>query len=282
MAGDTHEAERSMAVDDDTPSRPVRWKRPSRRVARFAAILVASAACLAFFHKPILRGLASILVVDESSSLAESASPPNCVLVVEGDASADGRYDETARLYREHGVRRIVLIRFSSNPVVRSGAMLPLHTRGRRALASVDVPAEAIEVIPGDARNTWEAARQLQPWLKDRPTVRLLVLVHRLRSRHQRYVFDSILEPSVAARVSVYGLKEPRCNEANWWKSRHGVKRMMFAGLELMHAWCFGESRPSPSDWDPDDYERTLREAMDKEAPVKEAPVKEAPAKGSP
>jgi len=249
-----------MAVDDDTPSRPVRRKWPSRRVVRSAAILVVSVTCIAFFYEPTLRGLASILVVDESSSLAESVSPPNCVLVVEGDADTAGRYDETARLCRENGVRRVVLIRFSPDPIVQSGATLPLHIQGRRALVAVDVPTETIEVIPGDARNTWEAVRQLRPWLKDRPAVRLLVLVHRLRSRHQRYVFDSILDPSVAARVSVHGLKKPGCNEANWWKSRHGMRAVMFAGLELMHAWCFGESRPSPSDWDPDDYERTLRE----------------------
>lgn len=263
MATDTPEADRSV-TGDDTPSRSVWWKRLLRRVVRLAAILVALTVCLAFFHKPILRGLASILVVDESSSLGESVSPPNCILVVEGDANAVGRHDEAARLCRENGVRRIVLIRFSPEPEVRSGAILPRHTRGRRALASAGVPTETIEVIPGNARNTWEAVRQLQPWLKHRPETRLLVLVDRLRSRHQRTVFDSVLEPSVAARVSVYGLKEPRCNEANWWKSRRGVRSVMVAGLELMHAWCFGESRPNPSDWDPDDYERTLREAIDK------------------
>lgn len=265
MAADTPEADRSMIVDDDAPSRPVRSKWPTRRVVRSAAILVAAVACIALFHRPILRGIASILVVDEFASLGESGWPPNCILVVEGDADADGRHQETARLRRENGVDRVILIQFHPEPMVRSGAMLPQHALGRTALTFAGVPDKMIEVIPGDARNTWEGVRQLQPWLKDRPAIRLLVLVDRLRSRHHRYVFDSILEPSVAARVSVYGLKDLGCNEANWWKSRHGVKAVMSAGLELAHAWCFGESRPNAADWDPDDYERSLRESMAKE-----------------
>jgi len=267
MPGDTPEADRSMVVDTDASSHSIRRKRPSRRVVRSAAILIALVACLACFHEPILRGLAGILVVDELLPPAGSSSLPNCVLVVEGDARADSRYDETARLLHENGIRRVVFVQFRPDLVIRSGAVLPQHVQGRRALTSVGVPPGTIEIIPGDARNTWEAARQLQPWLKDHPTVRLLVLVHRLHSRHQRYVFDSVLEPSIAARIFVHAPMDSRCHEANWWKSRHGVKYVMFAGLELMYAWCRGEGRPSPNVWDPDQFEQTLRETIDGENP---------------
>ena len=252
--------------NDETPPRR-RSKRSSRRKVRLAAILIATV-CVLLLHGPALQAIGTILVVDELSPLGESAWTADGMLVLEGGAAdADGRHDEGARSCRENGIRQVLLMQLHPEPVVRSGVVPPPHLRGRRALTSAGVPDQRIEVIPGDAGNRWQEARQLEAWLKARPRFRLVVLVHRLRSRHQRAIYDSILDPAVATRIRVLGLKGNGSNEANWWKSRHGVKSFMFAALELAHGWCFGECAPNADAWDPDQYEQSLRESLSQETP---------------
>jgi hypothetical protein len=221
------------------------------------AVVLTVVACAWCFRGDLLQGAGGLRVAGRQQPDFD------WVLIPEGDLRGDGRYDEAARLYREDSSRRIVLIELYPEPVVQAGALPPYDEIGRRELAARGVPAESVELIPGQAATTWAAVRLLRGWLRDEQEARVLVLVDRFRSRQLRHVVDSVLGAGDAARVSVGGLADRRYDETNWWQSRRGVAAAMFAGLELACAWCEGESHSAPCHWVPDDYERMLRRTVE-------------------
>ena len=67
-------------------------------------------------------------------------------------------------------------------------------------------------------------------------------------------------------RIGVHALVDRRYDETNWWKSRCGVKSLMLGVIELAFAVCRGENYPNSGHWDPDRYERALRQTAEEAA----------------
>jgi len=214
------------------------------RAALVAAVL--ATAWLAYPHVLPLAG--GLLVVDEP------CSDFSHVLLGGGDH----RFDIAAELYRKNPSRRLVLIEPCPSRLVRNGIIPSFENICRRELNARGVPNEAVELIPGEARNAWAAARLLRQWISDHPDARLLVLCNRFASRRQRSVLDAVLGPEDAARVFIRGLPDRRYHETNWWQSRCGAREFVFGSLALAYLWCRGEGREDPQQWNPDDYERML------------------------
>ena len=235
--------------------------RRKRRAWRWLVILLAVTLCLALCHAWILHRLAALLVV------RQPAEGCYAVLALDGGFQRPEWYDEAARLYHEDRSRRILLIEQHRGRVVRLG-VLPAHeAESRQALAARGVPAEAVELIPGQARDIWAEVRLLQSWLQDRPDAHLLVVCGQFAGRHQRYVLDTVLDPDDAARVSVRALPNPWFDETDWWQSRAGWKACGFSYLRLAYAWCHGEGPPPPDEMSPHDYQQLLRQRVAEGAP---------------
>ena len=228
-----------------------------RKALRRLAILSVALGGLALLHPFVLRGLGALLTVDE-----DAAEATHILL-----AGGDGRFDAAAALVRENGRRRVLIIRFRPSHLVRLG-ILPSHeVLCRRELAGRGVPDEVIESVPGEARNEWQAATLLDGWLAQRPEARVAVLCDRFKGRQERWVLDAALTDGRAAQVRVWGLPDRRFDETNWWKTRRGVKEVFVSLLGLTYTWTGGGREPQAPDWDPDDYERGLREALAGRAP---------------
>jgi hypothetical protein len=235
--------------------------RRKRRALRRLAVLLAITLCLGLCHAWILQGLAALLVV------RQPAAGCNGVLALDGGFQGPDWYDEAARLYHEDRSRRILLIEPHPGRVVRLGVLPSYEADSRHALAARGVPAEAVELLSGEASNVWAEARLLQTWLKDRPDARLLVLCSQFAGRHQRHILDAVLDPDDAARVSVRALPNPYFDETDWWKSRTGWKACAFSYLRLAYVWCQGESPPPPDELSPADYQQMLRQRVAEGAP---------------
>ena len=238
--------------EETTTGRSGRLKRRRWKVMQRLVVASALVACACFWHKAVLEGTASLLVVHQQQPGFDH------ILVLGGDRC----HDAAARLQHEDPSRRIVLIEEYPNRLVRIGILPSFTMSSRQELAKRGVPAEVVEVIGGEVGNKWAAARLLQRWMNERPGARLLVLCDRFKSRYHRYVLDATLDSQVAARVSVRGLPNRRYNETNWWKSRHGVKSFGFAYLRLAYVWWQGENPSVYREWNPDDYERMLRQVV--------------------
>jgi hypothetical protein len=116
-----------------------------------------------------------------------------------------------------------------------------------------------VEVVPfarepGDL--LWS---RLQRWLDQNPRSRLAILTDQFGSRRLRVQLDNALAKEDCERVFVCALKSQKYDDANWWKSRLGVKSWLISLLTLTHTCLVGVSPLAESvGWDPMVYEEEL------------------------
>ena len=225
----------------------------TRRLIVVLAVLV----CVYFFHAPILRGIAGLLIIDE-----EPADPNYVWIQAEDGVSGNGDrcYDNAARLYHEDTSRRIILTKPYPNRLVQIEVLPCFDVISRRELAARGVPKEAIMPTDGTWQGPWQEARQMETWLKERPEADMVLLCDRFGSRRWRHILNTVLGPDHARTIEILALPDRRYDETNWWKSRCGVKSLFYGYVALTYAWWQGEDIPERDRWDPDDYERILNE----------------------
>lgn len=236
-------------ADAGSGRRPPARLRP--RCGRWGclAVVLVLAACLALWRRPVLQGMAAMLVVDEPAPQA------NCVLIGGGD----GCFDVAAATWRANPSCRVLLMESPPGRLVRLGVLPTVEQTGRRALQARGVPPEAVEVIARRPDGPPTRTGRLEAWLEGHPDDRVLLLCDRFEGRQVRCLLDRGLGPAAAARVAVGGLPDRRYDETNWWRSRQGAKQWVLQGAALAQAWCCGEPEELREDWDPDEYERALR-----------------------
>jgi hypothetical protein len=200
----------------------------------------------------ILHAVAWGLIVDENRTGAD-------YLWIAG---GDHCYDQAAQLYHDQPSRRIVLVEQYPRRIVRAGVQLSPEAIGRRELARRGVPPEAVIVIPGRAKNAWEATRILGEWRPSRAGAEVLLLCDRFDSRRRRRIQDSALDADSAKHIHVLALPDRRFDESDWWRTRDGVKHCGLSWLWLTYAWCRGAPDEPVENWNPDDYEQTLRQML--------------------
>lgn len=226
-----------------------------RRWRRRAAVWLFLVILIGVGHAPLLRRLAGILVVDQTSDGAGTLwlfDPP-------GAGGLDrSQYDAAARLHDEDPSRKILLVEDDSSRLVLGGVLPSFQAISRKALAARGVGGEAIGVLDAPG-NAWEAARRLRTWLEERPGEKALVVCDRFESRYRRFILASVLGPRGAQRVRFRAVPDDRFDEANWWRSRLGVKVFARNLSVLLYVWIHGEDTAIPARWDPDEYEASLR-----------------------
>ncbi len=203
-------------------------------------------------HRWLLAGAGGLLTT------TETAENVTYVWSIEDEIRADGRYDVAAEWLRESPGRRALLVGQHLYPPMRIGVETSFQDRARCALVERGIDEVSIELIPGDAMTDWQQAELLGRWLRQHPDAEVMVLCDRFATRYLRRVFNAKLGHALAARLRIRGLPGDGFDEANWWRSRHGVKEFMGAWLRLAHAVCLGEAELADALWDPDAYEREL------------------------
>lgn len=201
----------------------------------------------------LLHGLGSLLIC-----VAPDGVRCDYILILEGKCSGDNRYADAARLFRAASYRSILLIERHADPIAVIGAVPTDITLARQTLIEANVPPDALHTLHGDAHDSWSQARQLTQWLDTHRNAQVLVLCDRFHTRYQRHVLDATLSADAAARLRLCGLPRATHDETNWWKSRVGVKDLMFAYLRLFHLRFCSDPNRTMQSWSPDAYERSL------------------------
>jgi hypothetical protein len=130
----------------------------------------------------------------------------------------------------------ILLILPRTTRIVEIGAVPSFEQTCRRELAKRGVPSDAIQPLGLEVCNTWDEARVLAEWLKERPQATVSLACSPFTGGHLRYVLDRVLGPDDSPRVHLISLADPAYPPARWWCSRTGVKDFMYGWLNLLYA----------------------------------------------
>jgi hypothetical protein len=232
-------------TDPVKPGRRRRWRR----------LLIVSAllAALVLFHRPVFRGTAGLLVVEDPPAKTDAVVVAGC-----SGPFQTIPFDEVARLYHDGEVRAVVLIEDRSSRLVQAGIVPTLEAVMRRELAKRGVPESAFEVVAEGNRTGWSGARRLGAWLEAHPEATVTVLCDEFDSRRVAYVCRQVLSPEAMARVRFRALTDSRYGVNNWWRGRQGIVQFFSSTVVLSHTYLFGE--PSGAEaWSPDAFESDLR-----------------------
>lgn len=244
------------AREPEAPQPPVAPQRPAapgcpppvpRRRRRRLLALAAVALLLLVFYRPLLTTAARLLIAEDPPAHTDG------VLLL----GADRELDRAASLYHAGEAHEILLVQDRPGRLQREHVLPPRVELAQRGLAARGVPEAAIRVLPGEAREDWEAARRLGAWLRDNPGVSVSALCDRFGSRRERHILDAVLGAD-ARRVYLRAEPHRGFDETNWWRHKDGFLHLLTASIRLTYAELAGEDREPWREWDIDDYEKTL------------------------
>jgi hypothetical protein len=228
-----------------------------RRSLRWIGGIGLVALCLWLFSRPLLTGIASVLIVDQQPETADN------VWIRAGRPIGFEGYrclDEAARLYRENPARSILCVPRYPDRVVQLGVVPSFPQKLLWELRKRGVPTEAVVYASGQTQTTWDEARALQHWLTEHPATTIVALSGRFSSRRFGIVLNSVLTRDERARVMIAALPDREFDETDWWQSRTGFKHTGEELIRLLFVACLGEQAPVACPQDPDEYERMLTE----------------------
>ena len=221
-----------------------------RRWLRWAAAFAVALLLLAvLLRAPVLRWAASGLTARTAWSTADR------VLVYDGDR----RFEEAARLYAAGRVRGALLVQQPPDRLVRRGILPSVEERAIEALGRLGLPAEAVEIVPGPARNEWEGARLLEGWLAQYPEDTVVVVCRLFQSRRYQGAVERVFGAG-AERIAWHPVPDRRFEPGAWWRSKIGVLAFFNGWVSLGYSRFAGE-RPGVSlEWEPDAWLESRRD----------------------
>jgi hypothetical protein len=235
----------------DQPRRRLSWK-----VRLLLATLLLTA--LVLFHAPLLRSVARLLVL-------EGPLVPTDAVVIVGRSGPyqSVPFDVVADLYHQGMVGAVVLIEDRSSRLVRTGILPTLESVVQRELDARRVPTRTLTVLAGEYRTGWDSAQALRDWLQEHPQAHVTLLCNQFGSRANALIVRTVLGTETAWRVHWRALPDSRFDVTNWWQQRHGIVAVLGSYIGLVHTYVVGEPAEQAARWDPDEFERTLRERAD-------------------
>ncbi|TAK13070.1 MAG: YdcF family protein, partial [Acidobacteria bacterium] len=152
------------------------------------------------------------------------------------------RWLEGADLFREGYAARIVLSPASRDPgeqVLKArGTPIPRPVDFQRQIMieRAHVPADAIEIVPGDVDNTAQEAAAIAPLVTANHWRSLIVITDRSSTRRAGYAMRRALGPDVRIimRASRYDGYQP----GSWWSTRATFRLTFYELPKLLAYWA--------------------------------------------
>lgn len=198
------------------------------RTLKLALLLLLAAAgllCVPAVRESVLPPVAGWLDLDQS---------PECtpwVLILPGD--------ETRRSLTAAGLVRIGLaqdVLIPENPEsadVKDGITLPTAQISRRILRHAGIADDQILLLRSQSRTTFDDARALADFLRDREP-RVTVVTSAFHTRRASFVFRKVFGTD-ANRIRVVSAPNPGFDNSNWWHRREGLRLILTEYLKLAY-----------------------------------------------
>lgn len=239
-------------MNKEKPTLPKPLTRPaSHRLVGLRLLCLLILACFAaiYFSRTWLLCSAAHFLVQEGTN------PPRLYIVLwEPDEMAS----EAAQLTHAFPAMRLVLIEERPRLSERLGGRPDTVERARKYLRHHSVPEQAILVVPGQGRTVWDRAACLRDWLDANPAAEITVLCSRFHGRQLRRTLTKVLGKHEAERLHIVSVRDPLYDETNWWQSKPGALAFFDSYVRLIFNWTCGPDTDRWSEWDPDEYEKTL------------------------
>lgn len=232
----------------DPATKPA-WRH--RRWVRRSVVAIALLGLLAALHRPLLRGVADFLIVDQPLQRADYW------VLLPAALDTQAVLADAARRYSAGDVGGIMVFDPPISRGVRCGAWPDRATALRRELERLGVPARAIVVPPEPCRTTWDAAQAMKRWLQNRPETRLIVVGRLMRGRYDRRIFNAVLDARQAADLQ-FTAARGGIDENNWWHSREGIQWIFQSYASLAFDWFGGHAEQCREPWTLEEFENSL------------------------
>jgi uncharacterized SAM-binding protein YcdF (DUF218 family) len=164
----------------------------------------------------------------------------DALAVLAGSATYLERTQHAAQLFRAGRAPRIIL----TNDNIRSGWSVaeqrnPLFVeRAVEQLRSAGVPADKIDIVPGNVFSTYDEVLRLREYAGLRGWRSLLVVTSAYQSRRARWTLHRVFNGSgvtTGVDAAPPGQQSPRA--ATWWLHRFGWKLVPGEYAKLIYYW---------------------------------------------
>jgi uncharacterized SAM-binding protein YcdF (DUF218 family) len=193
------------------------------KVLLVLAAISAGLLCLPSVRVTVLPLVAEWLDIDQT---------PQCVpyvLILPGD---EGRRALTAAALVRIGLAREVLI--PENPAsadVADGITLPTAQISRRILLHAGIADVHIVLLPSQSRTTFDDARALAEFLRDREP-EVTIVTSAFHTRRAGFVFRKVFGTD-ANRIRVVSAPNPGFETDDWWQRPEGLRLILTEYLKL-------------------------------------------------
>jgi uncharacterized SAM-binding protein YcdF (DUF218 family) len=171
--------------------------------------------------------------------VTDPLEPARAIVILAGDFPFRGL--EAARIYREGWAPEVWLMRGGDpeHEAVLGG--LGWRTSGeeesnRRLLQQLGVPASAIRVLDGRARNTRQEMELIGRELRGGGSSPVILVTSRPHSRRVRATWRAVSNP--AGRVVVRPAAADRFDAAAWWRNSRDALAVSREVLGLLNVWA--------------------------------------------
>ena len=208
-------------------------------------------------HATLLRAIGSFLIVSTATAR------PDVILLMSGDSL----YSTASELFARHPDAVLLKPEYDKPRLEQMGIWPDRVGQYHEEMTKRGVPVDKQLVLAGDSRTEREVIEQLGRWLDQNSPRQVTLLCDEFQTRRMQTILRSVLKER-AAQVGIQPLPDRRFNASDWWKSRPGLRAVTFNYITLLVAGTHGggaSERLPP--WDPDEYERSLKEPDATEAP---------------
>ncbi len=231
-----HQTETVAPVETTRQSRALRQRSQHRGLRRLGAVCIAlllvGLAAYAF-HRPLLRGFANALTVDDA------VAPADFLYVLGGDVNT--RPFHAADLFRRGFAPRVVIPRTEDRPASERGFYPNDADVVVRILQQEGVPDSAITMlrIPGGVTSTQDEGRVLRDYLRMSPAQRVIAVTSAYHTRRARWTLRRELD-GIQMDLRMAAAPDDRFDASNWWTREAGFLAFMNETLKFVHTLLRG------------------------------------------
>jgi uncharacterized SAM-binding protein YcdF (DUF218 family) len=171
----------------------------------------------------------------------DALEPSDAIFVLAGGAV--DRWLESVDLYRQHYAQAVILspgrTETAESDLRARGIRLPTAAQiARDAMIQLGLPADAVQVMPGNLDNTAAEAEACHAFARDAGWRRVIVVTSPYHTRRTRFAFRRAFRDSqitVLVRASRHDESEP----SRWWQHRGDI-RFVTSELQKLMLYGFG------------------------------------------